>query len=98
MRRERVGALLRADDRNGFYLGGFGGVQPSAGPTRPPFLVVPAPGDPGWLGDESRAAALRGMRWGSGVRTHAEIDRAPAEPLRRPPRAPGGRAPGGRAP
>jgi Xaa-Pro aminopeptidase len=83
MRQRRVGALLIADNRNGFYLGGFGGVQPTAGRTRPRFLVVPARGDPAWLVHESGAVALREMSWVRDVRTYAEIDRAPVEPLRK---------------
>jgi Xaa-Pro aminopeptidase len=81
MRRRRIGALLVADDRNGFYLGGFGGAQPTAGRTRPRFLVVPARGDPAWLVHESGALALREMSWVREVRTYAEIDRAPVEAL-----------------
>src|SRR5438093_13351278 len=83
MRQRRVGALLIADDRNGFYLGGFGGVQSTAGRTRPRLLVVPARGDPAWLVHESGAVALREMSWVRDVRTYAEIDRAPVEPLRK---------------
>jgi Xaa-Pro aminopeptidase len=91
MRGRRIGALLLADDRNTFYLGGFGGVQPAAGRTRPRFLIVPARGDPTWLVHESGAVALGEMSWVPEVRTYAEIDRAPVEALRRLLGALGGR-------
>jgi Xaa-Pro dipeptidase len=74
-------ALLVTDDRNGFYLGGFGGAQPTAGRTRPRFLIVPARGEPTWLVHASVEAAVAEMSWVPEVRSYESIEGAPIDQL-----------------
>jgi Xaa-Pro aminopeptidase len=77
----KANALLVTDDRNGFYLGGFGGAQPTAGRTRPRFLIVPTRGEPTWLVHASVEAAVAEMSWVPEVRAYEAIDGAPVDQL-----------------